>query len=110
MLPVAAAVLILAAVGGVAVLRPGKGREAPPPPSAPAPRTAYLGVESSPAGAQVFVDGTFRGNSPLRLGLPRGKHEVKLTMAGHDDWEAQVDLAEEETPLSVTLVPKENRR
>ncbi len=109
-----AAIVLLVAAGGVlgfVALRPGKVREAPVPAAAPPPAaTSALAVESDPPGALVFVDGAFKGNAPLRAMLVRGKHEVRVTLEGHDDWEAQVDLPEGETPLSVRLAPKESGR
>jgi hypothetical protein len=41
-----------------------------------------LVVESSPPGAQVEIDGTQRGTTPLMLELPPGSHEVALTRRG----------------------------
>jgi serine/threonine protein kinase len=69
-------------------------------------RSAYLNIESFPVGAQVFIDNMFKGKTPLKIGLPIGKHEVRLTRPDYYDWEAQVELKEEgETPLSVRLSP-----
>lgn len=69
-------------------------------------RSAYLNIESFPVGARVFIDNMFKGKTPLKIGLPMGKHEVRLTMPDYHDWEAQVELKEEgETPLSVRLRP-----
>ncbi len=69
-------------------------------------RPAVLKVESTPSGAQVFIDGNFKGKTPATLELAAGKHEVRLTSPGHYDWDAQVQLNEkEETPLAVQLVP-----
>ncbi|MCX8117574.1 MAG: protein kinase [Desulfobacterota bacterium] len=65
-----------------------------------------LRIESHPLGAQVFIDGAFKGNAPLTLSLPVGKHEVRITHPDHHDWEAQVQITEEgETPLQVRLIP-----
>lgn len=111
-IPVAVAAAVVAAVlGGGSYYFIGAGKRAPEPPPAsvsiPAPvRLGVLNVESTPQGAQVFIDGTFRGNSPVRSELAEGKHEVRLTLAGHQEWEAQVQLeAESETPLAVRLMP-----
>jgi serine/threonine protein kinase len=72
---------------------------------------AFLKVESTPEGAQIFVDGNFRGQAPARLELPAGKHEIRLVLANHYDWEAQVQLREEsETPLSVRLATMEGKK
>jgi glutaredoxin-related protein len=69
-------------------------------------KTALLKVESTPVGAQIFVDSQFQGNTPAQLELPAGKHEVRLTLQNYHEWEAQVQLNEEgETPLQVRLIP-----
>jgi serine/threonine protein kinase len=69
-------------------------------------KTALLKVESTPVGAQIFVDSQFQGNTPAQLELPAGKHEVRLTLHNYHEWEAQVQLNEEgETPLQVRLIP-----
>lgn len=65
-----------------------------------------LKVESTPKGAQVFVNGLLKGNAPITLELPAGMHQIKLTLSGYLDWETQIELKEEiETPLHVQLKP-----
>ncbi len=67
-----------------------------------------LNVESEPIGAQIFIDGSFRGKTPLKLDIPLGKHEVRLSLPEYYEWEAQLALEEKgEIPLSVRLVPSE---
>jgi serine/threonine-protein kinase len=101
-----AALLLAAAVGGwFALSKPAKAPIAPPPAAAPPVAKAMLAVESVPPGARVFVDGNLAGNAPARIEVARGKHEIKLTLPGHDDWEAQVAVDEPEVPLSVTMNP-----
>ncbi|MEW5801066.1 MAG: serine/threonine-protein kinase [bacterium] len=74
------------------------------------PVMAFLKVESTPLGAQIFVDGTFQGKTPVRFDLSPGKHEVRLTLAGYYDWEAQIQLSEKvETPLQVRLLPADEQ-
>ena len=74
-------------------------------------KPALLKVDSLPLAAQVFVDGTFTGKTPLRLELPAGKHEVRVTYSDHYEWEAQVNLKEEaETPLLARLIPIEPKK
>lgn len=60
-----------------------------------------LSIESTPAGAEVTIGGQVRGVTPLMLSLPPGTHEVRLTLEGHGDWEAQVRVAQNR----VTHVP-----
>jgi len=83
----------------------------PAPPAVEEPIVkAFLKVESTPVGAQIFVDGTLQGKTPVRLELLPGKHEVKLTLPNYYDWEAQVQLPEKvETPLMVQLMPAEEK-
>jgi serine/threonine protein kinase len=73
-------------------------------------KPAVLSVESSPEGAQVYVDGTLKGMAPARLELSAGKHEVRLSLPHYYEWEAQVELKEEAaTPLQVKLIPMNDK-
>jgi serine/threonine protein kinase len=104
--------LVVLLIGGIsyhflsreaASLRPGGSTTKAEEPLAPALNRGILKVDSHPLGAQVFVDGGFRGPAPLQLELSQGKHEVRITLPNYLDWEAQVDIKEGETPLVVTL-------
>ncbi len=65
-----------------------------------------LKVESMPVGAQIFIDGSFKGKTPSLLEVPLGKHEVRLSLPEYYDWEAQLHLEDkQEVPLFVRLVP-----
>ncbi len=67
---------------------------------------SVLKVHSDPLGAQVFLGGSFKGKTPLKLDLPVGKYEVRVSLPNHHEWEAQVQLSEDrETPLNVRLFP-----
>ena len=70
--------------------------------------TASLQVESIPEGAQVFIDSSFKGKTPLELDLPLGKHEVRLSLPNYYEWEAQLQLDKEgQQPLFVRLISAE---
>lgn len=65
-----------------------------------------LKVESAPDRAEVFVNGLLKGNAPITLELPAGKHQIRLTLSGYIPWEAEIELKENiETPLRVQLKP-----
>lgn len=103
-----AAVLIFVITGALSFyfISIKSGADSPPPVEETG--RAFLQIESAPAGARVFVDGMFKGETPLRLGLLLGKHEVRLTLADYYDWEAQVQLQDKgETPLNVRLTPNQ---
>ena len=54
--------------------------------------------------AQVYVDGTLRGTTPLKVDVPPGKHRVRITHAGYRNWEYQVSVMEtREYPINVVL-------
>jgi hypothetical protein len=72
----AAAVAILALVGGGALL----SRSSLPSASAEAPGT--LTVTTNPAGVPVVIDGEPRGVTPLTLELAPGRHELRLAASG----------------------------
>jgi serine/threonine-protein kinase len=82
--------------------------EAPPP--VESVKRGLLKVDSNPVGAQVYVDGGFRGATPLQLEVATGKHEVRLTLPDYLEWEAQVDIIQGETPLEVQLRPMEEKK
>jgi serine/threonine-protein kinase len=112
--PALLALLVLVAAGGAwyyMSTRNTVSRTVPNPVKHPEKvKFAVLDVESTPVGARVFVDGDLRGMAPLRLKLTQGKHEVRLSLTGYYEWEAQVDLGEEAAPpLSVTLVSMERK-
>lgn len=46
--------------------------------TAASPGTGSLTVESEPAGANVFIDGTARGKTPTTLTLVEGKHQLRV--------------------------------
>ena len=76
------------------------GRRAPPPPA-----TGTLAVESSPGGAKVFIDGAYRGRTPLALELRPGMHDVELRLEGYEPYRARVQVrAGQTTRLSPRLV------
>lgn len=69
---------------------------------------AVLNLTSEPAGARIFLDGSFKGSTPRRIDLPLGQYEVRLTMSGYHEWEGRLNLKEEgEIPLSVNLLREE---
>ena len=68
---------------------------------------ALLKVDSLPSGAQFFLNGSLKGETPYQLKLPIGKYEVRLVYQDHYDWKAPLQIDEEgEIPLFITLLPK----
>ncbi|WP_038049074.1 PEGA domain-containing protein [Thermus caliditerrae] len=72
----------------------------------PIPRTGTLLLESSPTGAEAYVNGTLRGRTPLRLVLDEGTYRVELRAPGYEPYQATVRVERgRETRLSASLRP-----
>lgn len=50
-----------------------------------------LSISSSPSGASVYLDGTYRGVTPINIpGISAGSHAIKLTKSAYDDYSTAV--------------------
>jgi PEGA domain len=56
------------------------------------PAKGTVNVSSNPAGADVFADGDFVGNSPAVLKLEPGKHTVAVKSSGYTDWSREITI------------------
>jgi len=74
--------------GMVVVLENGKlvavDRSGQPP--------AKVVVRSEPDGADVFLSDSFVGSTPATLELPAGTYKVSVRLAGHKDWQREVQV------------------
>jgi hypothetical protein len=71
------------------------------------PRVAVVRIESSPAGAEVYVDRLDlapRGRTPLELAVPPGRHLVVVRAPHHEDARTEIEAALGET-RTATLAP-----
>ncbi|MCQ8893169.1 MAG: PEGA domain-containing protein [Methanolinea sp.] len=70
--------------------------------------TGTLQVMSSPSGANVFIDNTCQGITPLTIAsLPAGPHTLMLTLAGYQPHSLSFDLAPGAVShLEVALAPE----
>ena len=77
------------------VIVPGKSLE--PIELTPLP-TGSVRVETTPLGAEVWVDGEWRGISPLTVpGLGAGRHRIRLRLTNHVDKQVAVEIRGGET-------------
>ncbi|MFW6163783.1 MAG: PEGA domain-containing protein [Planctomycetota bacterium] len=67
-------------------------------------RPVQITIASSPAGADVFVDGEHLGKSPAEATVARGQHEVRIVLEDYEPWRGTIDTAQL-TRLSPTLEP-----
>jgi len=70
-----------------------KAQELPEEPGEPFVETGVLDIKSSPAGAQVYVDGELKGDAPVTLfNFPVGRHSVIVKNEGYIDFEKEVTI------------------
>lgn len=51
---------------------------------------ARVSVSSEPAGAEVYVDGSFVGSTPSVLPLPPGSYKIEVRSAGYKSWSREI--------------------
>ncbi|WP_367884223.1 PEGA domain-containing protein [Thermococcus sp. JCM 11816] len=72
------------------------------------PKPAVLSINSDPAGAKVYINGTYEGiTPPLNLTLsPPGTYRVKLSKEDYEDYTTTITLSSGESKtLSPSLSP-----
>lgn len=78
-----------------------------PPVIKPEPTTGSIFVSSSPTGAKVYLDGTYKGTTPCTISdvsIGFQTHEIKLSKNGYSDCSRQVTVeAGETTTINVPL-------
>ncbi len=69
----------------------------------------FVSADSVPGGADVYIDGLYRGQTSMMAGgLVPGQHTVDLRLAGFLDWNGTVKVDSGQiTIVSATLVPTE---
>ncbi len=66
----------------------------------------YISVSSSPSGAGISIDGTYRGVTPATITEYPGTHRVLVQLAGYADYSQQVTVTADTTQfVTVTLAP-----
>lgn len=64
------------------------------PGKAPAPAAqAALSVDSSPAGADIEIDGAFAGSTPSTLTIAPGTHEIAIKKKGFVPWTRKMNVS-----------------
>jgi hypothetical protein len=100
-LMIALSVVVAVAImtGCVSVQKSGNQEPSPPPPP-----TTGVEFRSSPESAEVFIDGEFRGSTPVRLHLAAGTHKIELRLPGFETWERElVVVAGDDTRVAARL-------
>jgi len=62
-------------------------------------------VRTSPAGADVILNGTYMGHTPYNLQVTQDSHELQLELAGYESWRRRIK-PQPGMVIDVNLVPK----
>ncbi len=83
------------ASSAVAAAAPGGSStsQQPTPTTASVSGTGSVQVQSTPSGAEVYVDSTMAGRTPATLTLKAGPHSIQIVMPGYKDSVTTVNLA-----------------
>jgi hypothetical protein len=69
-----------------------------PPEEIDTQNTGAINLTSTPSGASVFLDGSFKGVSSITLEkITPGKHMLKITKTGYQDWQQEVTVSSDKT-------------
>jgi hypothetical protein len=72
----------------------------------PAGESGSLSVNTTPSGAQVYIDGALKGITPAMIpGLSTGAHAVRLVMAGYSDLNTTITVSAGRTSEYSTALP-----
>ena len=72
----------------------------------PATETGTLQFSSSPAGAEVYFDGQYRGTTPVTLaGVAPGSYPLEYRLSGYTTWIGTVEVAAGPSQFSAALSP-----
>lgn len=72
----------------------------------PIQTNGYLSVSSNPSGANVYVDGIYKGTSSATITLPAGSHTIRLEKSGYDSWSGSTFVTAGQTSsVSASLIP-----
>jgi hypothetical protein len=80
------------------------------PPNVPPETTGLVEIQSNPAGASVFVDGTFMANTPATLHLNPGQHSVRVALDGYKEWTQELAVQAGESAHVSADLEKVNER
>lgn len=67
-----------------------------------------VAISSAPAGADIYLDQNFAGNTPSTVNVPPGKHSVSVRKSGFQDWTRDLNLSGGAITLNAVLAPASN--
>lgn len=62
-------------------------------PAEAAPVSTEMTFTSTPAGAEIVLDGSYVGNTPSTIGVPGGEHTVRMSKHGYAPYERKLETS-----------------
>ena len=66
---------------------------------------AQLQVSSTPAAADIEIDGSFVGNTPSTVGVVPGQHQLSVKKTGFKAWERKITVSSGQVNVNAVLEP-----
>ena len=88
--------------------KPEKPTPAPQEETAPAPRPGMLHITSEPSGAEVLVNFSKKGSTPLDVSLSNNSNKIIVRLAGYKRFETTLPKNSPEKDLAVDLEKEES--
>jgi hypothetical protein len=70
------------------------------------PEKMRCNFSSTPAGAEITLDGLYVGNTPSEISIPAGTHTVAFTLPGFAEWKRELVLSSGSEPTVSTVLQK----
>jgi hypothetical protein len=72
-------------------------------------QTITIYIESEPSDANVFINGEYKGITPLKLSLKEGTYTIKIKKDGYKEYTKKITLkAGESREISINLIKEDN--
>jgi hypothetical protein len=68
--------------------------------------SALLDISSTPAGADIEVDGKFVGSTPSSISLAPGDHEISVKKNGFSVWDRKLSVSSGHINVNAELAPE----
>lgn len=65
--------------------------------------SAQLQINSTPAGADIEIDGNYVGSTPSTVGVAAGQHQISVKKSGFKPWERKISVSSGQVSVTATL-------
>lgn len=76
------------------------------------PEFGVLTIQTSPQGANVYIDNRYAGSAPITVELEPGTHEIRVVMEGYEEYIKQINIqpgVQNEIVVTLTKVNTQSR-